>query len=460
MTSRTARWTRRLAGGLLACVGCPAPTFTVSDPSTTTATTSSTPSASTTTASTTAATSVASSTGASASSTGGCAADGTGQVPEDWWNPAWTQRRRVTIDTSIVPAGESVEGFPVLVHVPSSTPAEACNQGDGGHDLRFRSVASDEALLFDIDGWDPEGDLLVWLRVPVLDATAEPFEAWMYYGNPQADPGESPADLWGNYISVHHLGAALEDSASTHHGTSSWEPSLCDDPSDIDDPGSCIPAIGCARSFDSDLLHDVVLEGQSAYNFGDGPGGVGGDKPDLGVSLWMNSLDFTEGSPLVAKGETAWEIGGILVDGVDRIAFLVECRQQPLNCVDPPDDCACDPANDDLSVTASDAVVSDGTWHHVAVTSTAGEMQGQPGLNLWIYVDGELASESFLLDYVGQNEQPLRFGHNIGMGRRYRGALDEVRIANRQLPAAWIAAEYATVTQDHVSLGEEQSLCP
>lgn len=437
-----------LLGVSLAAAGCPAPTFTVEDPTTTTETT--------TAATTTTHGSADSTTGASGSD--GCVADGAAGAPPDWWNADWTRRRLVTIDASIVPEGEMVDGFPVLVRVPAPQPGPACQTDAHGRDFRFRAVQNDVALDYDIDGWSPDGQLEIWLRVPVLTAGQPPLEVWLYDGNPEAGPGEDPAAVWGTYTSVHHLGIDLEDSAGTHHGSSQWEPGLCADPSNIDEPGACVPVIGCARAFDPDLLHDVQLEQQSDYNFGDGPGGSGGYQPELGVSLWMNSSEFVDGTPLVAKGETAWEIGGVNTEGVDRVAFLVECRMQAANCINPddPDNCDCEPINDDLPAIASQAVVNDGTWHHVAVTAN----DGGPGMNLFIYVDGQLAGEADLVDYVGQNEQPLRFGHNIGMGTRYRGALDEIRVAHRLLTAAWIAAEYATVTQEHVTVGQEQVLCP
>lgn len=427
---------------LVVGVACRAPTFVVEDPSTTTVgdSTVDDPMVDRTTG--LVATDASGGTDESSSGTGGCAADGTGEIPKDWWNPAWPRRRLITIDPSIVPEGGLVDGFPVLVRVDRLPPQPPCTP-QGGDDLRFRTVADDLRLLYDVDEWSPDGTLMVWLRVPALVAGDEPLLVWMYYGNPEADPGEEPTSLWTDYISVHHLGADLEDSVGDHPGDAQWPPELCADPSDRDS-AVCTPQIGCARSFDPEMLHDVALPSPSDYNFGDGPGGVsGGDKPNLTVSLWFDALSTTPETPLVAKGDTAWKIE---IVEESEVAFVVDCRQPQEGC---------DPIDHDFPVAAADTPISRG-WHHVAVTSAPAD----DGLDLAIYVDGELRVESHLMDYVGQNGQPLRFGHNLGAATRYAGVLDEIRVIDQRRSAEWIAAEYRTVTESHVRVGEEQILCP
>ncbi|MEM9458643.1 MAG: DUF2341 domain-containing protein [Myxococcota bacterium] len=434
--SREARGPRWALFACVAGISCEAPTFVVEDPSTTTAGDS-------TVGGTTSPVSTDTSGGTDASSSGegGCAADGTGEIPEDWWNPAWIRRRLITIDPSIVPEGGLVDGFPVLVRVDGLPPQPPCSP-EGGDELRFRTVDDDAQLLHDVDEWSPDGMLMVWLRVPALVSGGEPLRVWMYYGNPEAEPVDASANLWTDYISVHHLGADLEDSVGEHPGDAQWPPKLCADPSDSDS-AVCTPKSGCARSFDPDMLHDVVLPSPSRYDFGDGPGGVSGDQPNLTVSLWFDASSTAMDTPLVAKGDTAWKIE---FTEESEVAFVVDCRQPQEGC---------DPSDDDFSVVAADTPVSQG-WHHVAVTSApAGD-----GLDLAIYVDGELRGESHLMDYVGQNGQPLRFGHNLEAATRYAGALDEIRVIDKRRSDEWIAAEYRTVTESHVTVGEEQLLCP
>src|SRR5512140_381092 len=89
--------------------------------------------------------------------------------PADWWDPSWSHRRLITIDTSkLTPGltGYPLTGFPVLVKLTPQTFDYSAVKFDGS-DLRF--LLPDQTMLqYDIDTFASGGTSLVWVRIPSL----------------------------------------------------------------------------------------------------------------------------------------------------------------------------------------------------------------------------------------------------------------------------------------------------
>lgn len=91
--------------------------------------------------------------------------------------------------------------------------------------------------------------------------------------------------------------------------------------------------------------------------------------------------------------------------------------------------------DDDLTILAYDApFVFDDRWHHIAVTFD--------GSHVRLYVDGgELSSKRAKADALHSNGQGVSLGrYNAESGLYWQGALDDVRIYARALPAAEVKA--------------------
>lgn len=80
-------------------------------------------------------------------------------------------------------------------------------------------------------------------------------------------------------------------------------------------------------------------------------------------------------------------------------------------------------------------LLSDGAWHHVAMTFDA---QGGPE-NLRLYVDGRFSASATAVGPVLASSEPLFVGGGAGgVYQTFRGAVDEVRVWNRALSEAEI----------------------
>ena len=374
----------------------------------------------------------------------------------DWWDEQWLRRRRVEIDTSIFPG--AVSNLPVLIRMDAQSLGPTWSER-GGADLRVRADGDGGTLDYEIDDVDADGQMFVWVKLPQIDPTADPQTVWLYYDNAQADPWTDSDRVWTGFISVHHLGSDLDDSVGGHDGSSQWEPDLCDE--------RCDPRIGQARTFVPELAHEVILDGHQDFDLGHDP-----YQPTINftVSVWMRSsslADYGWGG-VVAKGDNTWRIHTTDLSGEEdeRIAMAFDCYRQSCNTVT--DDwgnynvIGYDPSG------AADDDVNDGAWH--LVVATFEDVAPPPVLpaEYWptvqghIYIDGALVAASPELEefVIEEDDQPVRFGHNINGAERFAGTLDEVRIMTGIRSPDEIAADYLTVVEDHVSVGEEQAICP
>lgn len=106
----------------------------------------------------------------------------------------------------------ALANFPVLVHLSSGIPGFSYSdfKETDGHDLAFGSDDGTE-LPYEIDTWNPQGESLVWVKVPELVADTK---ITCYYGGARNE-GNSPADVWTGYYAVWHFnpGAVGLDSA-------------------------------------------------------------------------------------------------------------------------------------------------------------------------------------------------------------------------------------------------------
>jgi hypothetical protein len=138
-----------------------------------------------------------------------------------------------------LPAGRSVEGFPLLVRLNGDS-FPFGNALPDGSDLRFSSTEG-TPLAHQIEEWDPANQrAAVWVRIPVIRGN-EQQEFRIQWGTPPTPPpATGPVfDASNGYAAVWHLGNTTRDEIS---GTS------------LKDTGTTVTTgiIGAARRFDGE----------------------------------------------------------------------------------------------------------------------------------------------------------------------------------------------------------------
>lgn len=310
------------------------------------------------------------------------------ESPDDgWWDDAWQHRVRITVGNPIA----RLEGFAALIRVPASVGASV--RADGG-DLRFVDDAGVE-LAHDLDHLVPEGMSMIWVQIPVLEPAPLPKSSfWLYYGNPAATSTANPAAVWRDQVSVHHL-ASLEDASMQRQiATAQGAPVT---------PG----AIGDGRVFAGNDA--ITLADEPAYDF----------TTSLAVSVWID-VDVLDAvfQAVVVKGDRAWRLHRD--GGNEAIGFGTTSNAQ----------------NQDL---AGVRPITTPGWHHIAAVYDQGSKS--------LYVDGQLDSTVPWALAIDNTDVPVVIGRNDQEGPRYfKGAVDELRISAGPRSAAWLDAEFRTVT--------------
>ncbi len=101
-----------------------------------------------------------------------------GKAP--WWNPAWTQRHQLTLDTAAVDTAPGTATVLVRLHDGNFSFASAA---ENGTDIRFIAADGKTPLAHQIESYDSLlHEAYVWVKLPdVKPAAKETFH--LYYGN-------------------------------------------------------------------------------------------------------------------------------------------------------------------------------------------------------------------------------------------------------------------------------------
>jgi biopolymer transport protein ExbB len=335
--------------------------------------------------------------------------DGT-TIPADWWDPAWTHRRLITIDNSSV--ATPLAAFPVLISLTSAG-FDYSDTHDSGADLRF--IASDHTtvLAYDVDTFNGGGTSTFWVAVDIHASSSPKPTLWLYYDNAAAAHATNAAAVWSTEVSVHHLTDFTDASGNGHDGAA---PSMNTTPTIVGGQ------IGGARSWDG-ADDQVLLPVSTAYDF----------TTSMSVSLWTQVNAFTADmwDCFICKADGAWRVHR--GDTTSHADFGTTQSS----------------GTDNLDTTSN---VTGGAWHHIAVE--------YDGTTKSIYFDGALQA-SQPATTIEVTTDPVDFGENTGsMDTRFlTGLMDEIRISSQTHGAAWFAAEYQTVTDPtFATLGADQAL--
>ena len=152
-----------------------------------------------------------------------------------WWNPDWTLRKKITIDTSAngVPITDPIGTGVVLVRLSDY---QFSAGKDDGTDIRFIADDDKTPLTYHIEKFDSlMGEALIWVKIPDLKPGAVT-NLWLYYGNqtgtkPEPGGNDAKGTYDDNTALVYHFndasGTAPTD--ATGNGNNAQNAGLPDD---------------------------------------------------------------------------------------------------------------------------------------------------------------------------------------------------------------------------------------
>jgi hypothetical protein len=122
------------------------------------------------------------------------------------YDPIWSNRtHRMKIGFPGYTPRDPLEDFPVPVRFTEALPGFSYSQMGSatGGDLRFADHTGTNALIHEIEKWNPAGESVVWVRVPELSGSTF---IWAYWGNAtETDPPAGSTAVWADHELVLHL---------------------------------------------------------------------------------------------------------------------------------------------------------------------------------------------------------------------------------------------------------------
>ena len=324
-------------------------------------------------------------------------------------------RRQLTLDNG---GRDALDGFPLLVRL-DATRIEYDELREDGADLQFRD-ADGTVLPHEVEVWSPGGESVLWVRVPRIEADSADDFIWMYYGDADAQVAEDEAAVWTAYRAVYHLNAAAGDevddsTAQGYDGTAI---------------GSEIAAgrVGQARRFDGVDDHVDLGAGRDILS------GVSGmtmeawlqpAAPGVAIGVTINGGDVSR-AELQVLGDLSVRGGGRTIDGGELLS------------------------------AAGGAIPAD-QWTWVAVAFDF------PADTIAVYYDGALVQSAAGLGFGPATPDTTSDLAVIGVNEDlasnfFSGGIDEVRLAADARGPAWIAAQYAAMTDQLVGFGPAEEL--
>ncbi|MBC7995273.1 MAG: DUF2341 domain-containing protein, partial [Rhizobacter sp.] len=305
------------------------------------------------------------------------------------WNAEWKQRTKLGLNTATDGAATTaaVDTVPVLVRLHTGNFAFVEAKPDGS-DLRFIAADDKTPLKHHIEKFDGLNELaLVWVQVPKLAAGNKAEFVWLYYGNPNAAPAE---DAKGSYDAaqglVYHFG---EREAAPQDVTANANNALR---SSAKVSGSGL--IGGGLSFDG--TGELALPATPSLKAGEG---------GFTVSMWLKPADASDAQ--------------IYTQTDSPNALRVSLRGGKLV------------AESGTLAATSTALITPGTWQHVAITVKGG---------LAVYLDGrEVARAAGAVPELG---------NAAVVGKGFKGEIDELQVSTTERGADWIKLAALSQGQD------------
>jgi len=311
--------------------------------------------------------------------------------------------QRLKIEFTAYDKSTPLTNFPAMVKLGNAIPGflyDSFASGDG-YDLRITADDGVTVIPHELDTWDPPGDSVVWVRVPVLTNGAV---VWAYWGN-AAHTTEPEYTVNGNtwsegYEAVWHMGGATaKDSSPTLHDGS------------LSGPTSVSSEIGNAFSFDGN--DSIIFSHHDNYDF----------QSAMTIEAYVNTDSAGSYQHLVNRGA-----GGDVNIGC---AFH-DTKMYSRNYI-----------SGALLNRYGSSTLTSGTWNHYTWR--------YDGANYGYLLNGGIETQEV---YAGSVDLAANttflVGREMGFGNYFRGDMDEVRVSSVARSDDWLYAAWQNLASNDV----------
>jgi len=327
----------------------------------------------------------------------------------------WQHRRKLTFNNS--EQAENLINFPVLV-VLNSSRIDYSKTQNAGQDLRFTDSDGTTILAHEIEKWDEAGTSYVWVKVPQIDASSNTDYIYMYYGNATVADGQDPGAVWSNgYVGVWHL---KEASNSTRNDSTCNANNVTDT--------TAVAAVTGKIGDAADFVPTDYLTRSDAAATGLEMG------TQFTLEAWAKSNSTSTNQSVLSKYDNSTNNRSyVLRWSSDRHSLLISYDG---NIVE--------------TNNASGVTFGTNTWYHLLI------VYNSP--NALYYADGTYLNTRV---YTGgapfSGTGPFNIGsRSNGSTQAFNGAIDEARVSTVARSAAWIAAQYKSMTDTFITFGAQE----
>lgn len=313
----------------------------------------------------------------------------------------------VVVPASSVPNG-AVADFPALVRL--STAIDGFSYSDfrqqGGADLAFVD-SEGNVLPHEIDTWNPGGESLVWVKVPLLSDGAT---IRVYYGRIDYAPAVAATSVWSAYTGVWHM---REASGTAYDSTANGldaAPAGNDTEQMVAYESGAVGKARVNQAANTSINNRMEIPNYDSFALGD----------TFTFSGWFN-ISSQDGWNRIASRKESWGKAGMEIELNASTAGMLDVY-----------------GNGGDNIAAAWPSSMDNGWAQLVFVYS--------GSTVRYYANGVFVAEKNDIVPITDNGQVLALGNNAtGNERSFFGRYDEVRLSGATLAAERIAADYATV---------------
>jgi len=367
-----------------------------------------------------------------------------------WWNPIFSRRRRLNLDTRLTSSADKLTDFPIALVLAPGTLDPAAASADGS-DVRFVDGAGN-VLARDIEAWATNGVSIVWLKLPSLPL-ADPGPVYMYYGATGAPPpaGDRQAVWASPYAAVWHFAGKADDATSNH-----FDGAVIKATFDVGKLGQAAKFDAASKSHIGLARQIRIISGAEAVTesawvktahiaatgwgvvLGIGTADTSGDLGRTQLYIWGSASNYPFGGQPLHNAIYGEINPGEVPGGWEFAASPVE------------------------TIPAAE-------WHYIAVVFDA------KGKSVTVFSDGAMVGGPLVIPGQGggaaavgrwpQSTFPSTPTDRVEIGAIedlshafYDGLIDELRVETIARSPAWLKAQAIAVTGDAITLGPEEKM--
>ncbi|OPH59924.1 hypothetical protein BC351_18530 [Paenibacillus ferrarius] len=355
----------------------------------------------------------------------------TASAAAEWKDKDRNYRIMISFDNQA--AVEDLLDFPVPVKLDASKINYSVTDQD---DLHFFSGDQTIQLPYEIEKWDPQGESIVWVKVPKIRSASSTDHMWLYYGGSSLKTND-PQQVWNSdFLLVYHFGQRIIDNLANPKQVEQFKDSTANANIGMRQvKNSTISGTSYTLEGTDPKYHRVGRYFESLWATiypanTTNKGALGNGESQITISGWARLTNGKVVGNMLVRENAFWMKA---VAGKWMANVYTDAADNNLNG-----------QNASLQLNGG---TTDYNWTYLSLTYNS----ALAGNNLILYRDGVKVAE-------GRRSGNIKAGDALMIGgNSIKGGIDEARISRTARSASWVQAEYLSMTDKFLIYGDAES---